>query len=96
MKKAMRYTMWLGLYIVVLFTAAIFLTYISEALQASGFFGDSLKEQRAIRFSTDAVDDAHYWGARHYWYWWGCLLLFLLSIVRIIIWSYYYWDSETK
>jgi len=43
MKKAVKFTYLLALYIVGLFTLAIFMTYFSEWIQATGFFGDAIQ-----------------------------------------------------
>lgn len=91
MKQAAKFTIYLGLYIVALFSTGIVFTFINDALQASGFFGDTLN----AKFDNSGGPDGwHSWGARHYWYFWMCILLFALSVVRIIMWCVWYWDRK--
>lgn len=99
MKKATKFTIYLGLYIVALCSIGIAFTFINDALQASGFFGDTLfKPYQTTYFGlvdkTGMIDGKYVWGDRHYWYFWMCTLLFTLSIVRVIIWAYCYWEDE--
>lgn len=92
MKKALRFTVWLGVYLIALFTFGMFSTFLNERIQASGFFGDTAN----IPLAYIGIDPGHTWGARHYWYFWLCVLLFILMLVRIIIWSYFYWEEKPK
>ena len=99
MKKAAKFTIYLGFYIVALFSIGIAFTFINDALQTSGFFGDTLFKPYTTSYgslidSTGAIDGKHEWGARHYWYFWMCILLFILSVARIIMWCAWYWDKK--
>lgn len=87
-----KYLTVLSLWIICLFTFAMFATFFSEYLQTSGFFGDTM---RSALDSVSNIDDAHSWGARHYWYFWMCILLFLISLIRIFTWSIKYWEDKT-
>lgn len=89
MKKASIFTLYLGIYIIVLFGLAILFTFINDAIQLAGFFGD-IKLAEPVR--SDMIDPWYKWGSRHYWYFWMCTLLFLLSLARIIMWCIWYWD----
>lgn len=97
MKKAAKFTIYLGLYIVALFSIGIVFTFINDALQNSGFFGDVLFKPYESRWEgwitkCGIMDVKYEWGARHYWYFWMCILLFILSVIRIIIWAGWYWN----
>lgn len=92
MKKAVKFTYYLALFIVSLFTLAMLMTYFSEWIQSTGFFGDWLCQ----RCGNDEMDPGHSWGARHYWYYWMCVALFLLSLARIIVWAVWYWHVEDQ
>lgn len=92
MKKAARFTIYLGLWIVALCTIGMVFTFINDQIQASGFFGDTLLTKP--HDSAFGMDEWHEWGARHYWYFWMCFLLFALSVARIVMWCNWYWDRE--
>lgn len=89
MKRSTRFTLFLGMYIIILCSAAMAFTYFSEWLSLTGFFGDT-----ARRCTGCFVDDAHEWGARHYWYFWMCFCLAVLSLARIFIWVAWYWNED--
>lgn len=91
MKKAIKFTYYLALWISALFILAMLMTYFSEWLQATGFFGDI---PQTLNGHSDEMDPAHKWGTRHYWYFALCFCLFLLSLIRICIWGCYYWEEE--
>ena len=93
MKKAMRFTIWLGLFIVILFSVGMMMTYVNDAIQETGFFGD-VKRIKSTPFAEDFIDNEYEWGARHYWYFWMCVLLWVLGVVRVVIWANYYWEDE--
>lgn len=99
MKKAGKFTIYLALYIIALFSFCILFTFINDALQKSGFFGDELfvpyKDQwnNWVLKSGD-IDGKYVWGVRHYWYFTMCILLFILSIVRVIMWAAWYWNKN--
>jgi len=99
MKKATKFTIYLGLYIVALFSIGICFTFINDALQASGFFGDTLFKPYTGNYGQfikyhGIIDQKYEWGPRHYWYFWMCILLFILSALRIVIWCVWYWDKK--
>jgi len=64
--------------LVLLFVVGFFATYIHDYLDINKMFGD----YKGIGMNNKYGD---VWGARHYWYTWGCLILFLLSLIRIVI-----------
>lgn len=94
MKKATMFTIYLGLYIIALFSVGIAFTYINDWLQLSGFFGDTLTKPDILPIGYVAIDKNYEWGARHYWYFWMCVLLFILSVIRIIMWAFWYWEDK--
>ena len=107
MKKAGKFTILLALWITLLFTTGMMMTFVNDTIQRTGFFGDTkfISQFHAYpeaKTSTDGwwskpnsmIDPAYVWGARHYWYYWLCIILFLLSIVRIIIWVDWYWSDK--
>lgn len=99
MKKAIKFTTYLALLIILLFGIGILFTYINDWLQQSGFFADSLvvpyKDQYGLLINSDGeVDKSHHWGHRHYWYNTMCIFLFILSIGRIALWIIWYWREE--
>ncbi len=92
--KGIKYTTYLALWVVALFTGAMVVTYFSDFLQSSGFFGDVKLAAPDKSISEFSVDVWYDWGARHYWYYWMCFLLFVISIIRIVFWSIAYWDDD--
>jgi len=80
MKTATKFTLILSLWVIALFGSAMMLTFFSEFLSTSGFFGDQGND----------------WGVRHYWYAWMSGILFFISLVRIIMWIYEFWDNILK
>lgn len=98
MNKATKFTFHLALYIVIVFSIAMSVSYLVEYLQSCGFFGDYPFKHHMEGYgevtSTGLVDDQMVWGARHYWFFWMCVLLFILSIIRMIIWVVKYWDLD--
>lgn len=88
------FTVYLAMFVIALCSIGMAMTYVNEALQNSGFFGDvKLTVPIDTTYSSD-LDKWHIWGARHYWYFWMCIVLFLLSVVRIIIWAFYYCEKH--
>jgi hypothetical protein len=87
MKKAIKFTYLLALWVLGLCLFGMFYTYFNQYLSTTGFFGDWI---------DDTLWDKHQWGVRHYWYFWMCTLLFILSIIRCIIWCWHYWDLSNK
>lgn len=92
MKKASTFTILLAIWIILIFGMGIGMTFVNDAIQETGFFGDTLCTSKFG--ACGMVDTNHEWGTRHYWYFWGCLLLFLLTVARCIMWSAYYWDKS--
>lgn len=90
MKKAAKFTVYLALWVVALFGIGIAFTFINDAIQASGFFGDV----KRVTPLSDGIDVWYDWGIRHYWYFWMCIVLFLISVLRIILWINWYWDRD--
>lgn len=89
MRRAVIFTYKLALWVIALCLSAMAFTYLTEYMQSSGFFGD-----RSIYQSNDTIDMNHKWGTRHYWWQFMCILLFLISILRIIVWVVWYWNDE--
>lgn len=103
MKRELKYITQLGLYITALFVAGMLMTFVNDWIQASGFFGDTKFIPHPSAWNKDyiitedgAIDTEYVWGARHYWYFWLCFILFMLSLVRIAVWSYGYWNTEKQ
>jgi len=99
MKKELKFTIYLGIYIVALFSIGITFTFINDSLQDTGFFGDVLVKPYKTFYGglitqSGAIDTDYVWGARHYWYFWMCVLLFILSVARIAIWCNWYWSDK--
>ncbi len=90
-KKFSLFTFYLGLWIVALFTICILFSYITEYLQSSGFFGDTLL---STPDRDSNIDEMHKWGIRHIWFQVMCVFLFIVSIIRIGGWALYYWDGD--
>lgn len=65
--------------IVILFSLAMFSTYVSENLR--GFFGDV----KLSIPSTLGMDKNWDWGSRHYWYFYMMICLFLLSVANLVV-----------
>lgn len=91
MKKATMFTVYLSLWIVVLCSIGMAMTFLSEHLQSIGFFGD-IKRPEPNRY--EMIDHWFEWGKRHYWYFWMCLFLFLTSLARVIVWIVNYWKIQ--
>jgi hypothetical protein len=68
------------LQIIILFGCAIAFTFITDYLQAVGFFADTL----AVKDEWSWVDENHNWETRHYIWWWMGVCLFILGAVRTI------------
>ncbi len=105
MKKASKFTVYLSIWIVCLFSTGMFMTYANDYLQESGFFGDVktgivkkwdyyAKNYTLVQDTNGQIDIYYRWGDRHYWYYWMCIFLFIISLARIVIWGYYYWEKE--
>jgi hypothetical protein len=91
MKKAAKFTLLLALWLTLLFIVGMMMTFVTEIIQQSGFFGDIKSPD-----TYGCMDKDYIWGARHYWYFWLCFILFLISLVRIIIWIDWYWSNSDK
>jgi hypothetical protein len=88
MKKSITFLFWLGIQIIILFGLAFCFTWVNEYLAKTGIFGD--KPAPNNDFRHDGIE----WGMRHIYYFWCCLILWLLSLIRIIIWFEWYWDEQ--
>lgn len=93
MKKAITFWAWLTLQIAILMIVGMMMTYVNDALQKSGFFGDT---HLSVKSSDDNIDSWYTWGNRHYWYFWLMIILFILSLIRIGIWIQWFWDGNNK
>ncbi len=93
MKKALLFTTQLAGWFILLFSVAITLTFLSEYLSASGFFGDYVFEGK---YSTGEVYTKEEWGIRHYWYNAMGIILFIISLARIGIWAIWYWGGPKE
>lgn len=93
MKKATKFTFYLSLWVIGLCTIGMFMTFASDFIQSSGFFGDV---KRSVPNNETTIDEWYDWGARHYWYFWMCVFLFFISVVRIVMWINHYWEKEEK
>jgi len=73
--------------IIILFTIAIFSTFIPDYLRE--FFGDTLHEcgERCTRYCANynTPDKLYDWGARHYWYATMTTTLFTLALASVIL-----------
>lgn len=96
MKKATIFTFKLAGFIIAIFSIAIVMTFINDAIQASGFFADIKLIKPQGPSEGVGIDIWHEWGTRHYYYAWMCFLLFCISIVRIIMWVVYFWTDKSK
>lgn len=98
MTRSAKFIMILDTNVIVLFVTVMMMTFFSDYLQSSGFFGDRTfvyRETGGWSPSCDGqFDTTMTWGARHYWYSWMCAILFLLSILRIIMWADEYWTNK--
>jgi hypothetical protein len=92
MKKATKFTIYLAMWIVLIFGIGIVMTFVNDAIQLTGFFGDTPCTEKFG--GCGIIDSEHSWGARHYWYFWGCVLLFMLTVARCVLWCVYYWDRK--
>ena len=79
----MKYNVYLGIAIriVILFTIAMFWTFIPEYLR--GFFGDVPCDYNVKIYGCGTIDLEWSWGARHYWYFWMVFFLFILTLINI-------------
>lgn len=92
MYKFNKFSLLLVLWLLMLFSITIGCTYLSEYLEQIKFFGDVWYTNTG----TYGYDNSHEeWGARHIWYAILCTLLFILSLIRIIVWIIKYWDFKT-
>ena len=92
--KGIKYTTYLALWVIGYFGAAMLVTYFSDFLRTSGFFGDVKLTTPETEYNSFGLDAWYHWGARHYWYYWMCVVLFLLTIVRTIFRSIHYWNKK--
>jgi hypothetical protein len=91
MKKATKFTLYLSVWIIVLCSVGMLMTFVNDYIQSIGFFGDI---KRATKDEWCILDPMYDWGARHYWYFWMCFLLFAVSLLRVILWIINYWEDE--
>jgi hypothetical protein len=89
MKRELLYTIYLSLWIVLLCSFGMLMTFVSDYLQSSGFFGDI-----EVAPNYRDIDPGWEWGARHYWYFWMCFFLVMTSVARIITWSITYFIPQ--
>lgn len=97
--KAIKFTYYLAGWIILIFGSGIMMTFVNDWIQASGFFGDvpfvPYKSHYGIMITRDSkIDGQWVWGTRHYWYYWMCFFLWILSVVRCIIWCNQYWEEK--
>jgi len=85
----------LGIYIIVLFSIGFSFTYLNDYLQESGIFGDKACGDNPF-CGGGLADREHEWGSRHYWYYWTCAALFIISLIRIVIWANEFWDKKEE
>lgn len=87
------FTVYLALWTVLVCTIGMLMTFVNDAIQQSGFFQDK-KLSYPLTVTAFGQDVYHEWGARHYWYAWMCVALFIIMIVRIVMWANHYWDNK--
>lgn len=90
----MRFIILLSLYISILFLVPMLMTWVNTAIPNS-FWGD-VYMPAGVNSIQNGINPDWDWGARHYWYFWLCIFLWLLSLVRIIIWVDWYWSYNNK
>jgi hypothetical protein len=67
--------------VVLLFAASIAVSFVTDYLQLSGFFGDTkLEKENVYAF----MDKGWNWGTRHYLWHCMCISLFIISVARIV------------
>lgn len=93
MNRQVKFIFLLSLQVILLFIVGMFGTFLSEYLQQIGFFADVyLKEPVFNEFSGSSHWE---WGARHYWYFWMVVVLFILQIIRIVMFvDSYKWTDK--
>jgi hypothetical protein len=94
MKKISKFLLYLAGNILILFTAGMLMTFVNDAIQHSGFFGDVLRTAPLDRYHEEFIKDGYDWGARHYWYFWMCVAMFIIGVIRVVLWVDYYWTDK--
>jgi len=94
MKKHLSFWWRLTAQITIVFFIGMMMTFVNDLIQCTGFFGDILLSRP--KENDFMVDEMHEWGARHYWYFWLMVILFILSLVRIVLWINWFWSKENK
>lgn len=85
MKKTSIFIMWLTIQIIVIFIAAIGVSFLTEWIETTPFFGDTIYKGRYVE-----------WGVRHNLYATFMLAMLLISLIRIATWSHWYWEEKDK
>ena len=85
----MLFIFYLALQIILLFGLAFVFTWVNEIVAKTGIFGDTYTG----KINDSAIKDGIDWGARHYYYFWCCVILWIVSLIRIIMWADWYWLS---
>jgi hypothetical protein len=97
-RSVLKYFTKLSLQVVILFAIAIVYSFLTQYLQSSGFFGDTLLP--LDKQGAHEVDSAWDWGTRHYLFFWMSILLFIIQLVRIIVFGItegvYTFDKDEK
>lgn len=82
MNKTTRVLLGISLQVILLGVIIIGMSFLTDHLQSTGFFGDRLKTKQDV----DTVGE-YVWGFRHVVYCIVCLVLSCLSIIRIATWA---------
>ena len=90
MKKNSLFIFYLSFWLIGLFVLAVTGTFISDYFEHSGFFNDHIVKNGYGNYQYTYEE----YGARHNWYIALSVCLFCLSVARIAIWSYNYWEEE--
>lgn len=81
-----RYFTLLALPVVALAIGLMAVSFLTDYLQASGFFNDVYISDPVVPTDFPTPDIHYNWGYRHYVYFWMGIVLFIISAARIIIW----------
>ena len=85
MKKTSIFIMWLIIQITALFIAAIGVSFLTEWIETTGFFGDTIYDSGGSK-----------WGIRHFLYQAFIIIMLGISILRIGAWADWYWEDKKK
>jgi hypothetical protein len=91
MIKTTKFLTYLALWIAALCMLGFVMTFVNTYLQSTGIFGDTPCTKD---WGCGDIDSQHNWGSRHYWYYFMCVMLFLVSIARMIVWCVWYWNPQ--